>query len=267
MERIPAHVAGIVAGIRAIGMEPPEAVAQAERTREKLAEEMARAQQALSEVDPGTLRTRFADEAFAAADSDKPLPDYAEELARLEAQLRWRRIAVDALSDAANRAAYQLQATIGDELPAVYDMLRTALSDALSKVRQVGPAMASMPLDAAEQILRSGDRKAVSAYADLADASDVIGHVRTVQRHLRTLQGAASDGSERWDHYEDPNVATRAPKHRLEYVLWLATDPEARPVVRTVNDSRVKEQEVIEANKARNWNRRSDGVYMPPPIG
>lgn len=103
--------------------------------------------------------------------------------------------------------------------------------------------------------------------SDLADASDVIGHVRTVQRHLRTLQGATGDGSERWDHFEDPNAAARAPKGRLQFVLWMATDPEARPVVRTVNESRVKEQEAIDANKARNRNRRSDGVYIPPPVG
>ncbi len=88
-----------------------------------------------------------------------------------------------------------------------------------------------------ESILRSGDSNAVNAFATLSDASDALAKIGTVQRHLREAQNGRDEASARYDHFADPNVARRAPKHRLSYALWLVS-PGVNATFRTVAESR-----------------------------
>lgn len=236
-ERLPPYIISIVNGLRGLGIEPPSKLLHAERTRAALEEAHREAQAAAAGVSTVSLRDRFTSEAIAAAEAGTEMPDYSQELAKLEAEQRWRGIAVEALDDAITRAGYAVTAAVEGSMDEIYDRLRSAWAETINKIRTVASAASNLPLESPESILRSGDRKAVNAFATLSDASDALAKIGTVQRHLREAQNGRDEASARFDHFSDPNAARHAPKHRLSYVLWLVS-PGVNPVFHTVAESR-----------------------------
>ena len=204
---LPAYTQEIVAGLRSLGMEPPEKVVHAERTRAGLVEEHRKAQAAAASVSTIALRDRFENEALEAAESDKPMPNYAEELAGLQSEQAWRGIAVAALDDAVNRAGYRVIAAVDESMTEIYDGLRAAWTATMDKIRSVAPVATTLPLENPEAVLRSGDKRAIGAYSTLADASDALLKIATVQRHLREAQNGRG-GKCRLRSLRGPEYAT-----------------------------------------------------------
>jgi hypothetical protein len=236
-ERLPPYILGLVRGLGDLGIEPPAKLLRAERTRAALEKAHREAQVASAGVSTVSLRDRFTTEAIEAAEAGTEMPNHSQELAKLEAEQRWRGIAVEALDDAITRAGYGVIAAVDGSMDEIYLRLRRAWAETIDKIRSIAPAASTLPLESPESILRSGDRRGVDAFATLSDASDALAKIGTVQRHLREAQNGRDEASARFDHFADPNVARRAPKHRLSYALWLVSSG-VNPVFRTVAESR-----------------------------
>lgn len=247
--------------IRALELELPADLARAERTRDALIQEHRKAAEAAHQVGTAKLAERFENEAIAAAEAGTPMPNYAEELAKLEAEQRWRDIAVRSLDNAVTQAGYRLIGAVDGSLDELYGLLRAKLTETLAKVRSVAPLAATLPLEEPEPILRSGDRKAIAAYSTLADASDAIGKIFTIVNHLRTARGGANEAGDRFDLFEDPAVASAAPKHPLSYTLWLVAEG-TYPTIRTVEESRAMQAEVDAVRRGLRRNVEPGAVYV-----